>query len=702
MDSSQWNMLSDSLKQAFGWAHAVEFGDDVGTRSVLIGIMRASHGESEPEQLLRFTGVSADDLFAALQDVSPTWRINPYAPMWKKDERPLVVTPNVERALLLADAARPAGERGKELEARHVFGALLELPGSTAYRGLAQALGQTVSMPAFAASYRDYLNDASGLPFESFLERLQQAGEDLEPNDQERSEHADETQPPADRVEWLADAYAQEDLLGREHLASALAKRLIRMSESSPNESFLLHLDGPWGVGKSSVLHFLRQLLGTSWLIVDFDAWRQSRVGPPWWALLTSLRRELRRSLGPRAGAWLRVREIATRVRRDHGAAPFALLAVIGGIVYLLARPSPGAVRATLAFVTAAVGTAAVLLGPGRGLVAFLMWDSAMGARRYEQWHRDPMEGLAEHFAWLIACAPQPVIFFVDDLDRCDECYVVDLLDSIQTLVRHNAGRDSCKRAPCFVVAADGRWIRQSYEHTHAGFEEAVGEPGRPLGYLFLDKIFQLSVDVPAIGAEQQTDYLRRLLGRDELASASGSDTGALDLVEQSVSQRDIIDAVNGASPIERTHAAAAAVEKLCEPAVERATEHELEKFASLLARNPRSMKRFVNAYSMALSTLLLEGREVDPDALALWTVLRLRWPMLANYLRTDPNLVDRLVVDPSSASAMSEDLAALVTSTEVQNVLRFANGLLTSQAVGRLTGSVGFGSDGGLPSVVG
>ena len=46
------------------------------------------------------------------------------------------------------------------------------------------------------------------------------------------------------------------------------------------------------------------------------------------------------------------------------------------------------------------------------------------------------MENLADHFGWLIARARRPVIFFIDDLDRCNQDYVVDLLDSVQTIVQ--------------------------------------------------------------------------------------------------------------------------------------------------------------------------------------------------------------------------------------------------------------------------
>jgi hypothetical protein len=939
-----WDRLSDELREAFAWAQAIELGDDLGTRSVLIGMMRARGGDSEPDQILRAFGIPAAELYEALQGTTPSWPIDPQVESPGLDVEASELTPNVLQALDEADERCPPGT---PLAPPHLLAALLTMRRSTAYRGLARVLGRRgVRIEAVAAVHRDHLASPDGRTLEGALRQqlrgadgaaddaapsrdalpssvlveargplalsadgttlavcarggavlvggvhdppvsweapsvpggpralalshdgelltaaypdgsllavttrdslakplvivdagrdvwaaltlshdgrlagatidgqvtewgldpalkltafevgsgpvlalayaladtslttLDSAGEllgwhpvgragyaarrlgevdlrgarrppeaALSPNGRflvaslpggplrawevgegalgrqldpgiasdgavavsdeglaaltigrdvhlvelassERGAGAELAPPrPAEaRVEWLSDAHAREDLLGRRALSDALARRLDRMTSAAPGDSFLVHLDGPWGAGKSSILHFLRDGLADRWLLVDFDAWRQSRVGPPWWALLTSLRKALRRELGFAKGAWLRMREIGARLRRDHAVAPFAALVLAGLLAWLLLGPSASELRTAAIVIVAVLGAFALLLGYGRGAAAFLMWDSATGARRYEQWHRDPMEGLADHFSWLVERAPKPVLFLVDDLDRCDERHVVDLLDSIQTLVRRDAVGETPPAAPCFIVAADGRWIRRAYERTHDGFEQAVGEPGRPLGYLFLDKLFQLSVDVPAIGAAGQASYLRELLAPGEDGASPEPSPVAARRIADSTSQREILAAVQEARPQERAAVAAAAVEKLSEPRVAEETEHELQKFASALERNPRSMKRFVNAYSMALSTSLLEGRDVDPEQLALWTIVRLRWPELADHLRARPERLGAFRDGPAG----DEDgaLHVLAGAPELQRVLGFGVGL-SSDAIRRLTGT--------------
>jgi hypothetical protein len=75
-------------------------------------------------------------------------------------------------------------------------------------------------------------------------------------------------------------------------------------------------------------------------------------------------------------------------------------------------------------------------------------------------------------------------------------------------------------------------------------------------------------------------------------------------------------------------------------------TEHTLKTFSHLLEPNPRSMKRLVNAYGIQRDLRLIEARgtgrgAVSAEHLALWTIVRMRWPLLADFLASSPGLVD-------------------------------------------------------------
>ena len=490
-----------------------------------------------------------------------------------------------------------------------------------------------------------------------------------------------------DRVEWVSDARADIDLLQRAPLARAIGTRLRRLREEEPGRSFLIHVDGRWGSGKSTLLDLLRKDLAGDWLIVDFDAWRQMRVGPPWWALLASLRQAVRTGMGPVAATRLRLAESAQRVQR--GGALYvlvvaAILALAVAIALLLgAGLDIGETSKLVSSIVAITGGIAVLYAAMSAVGRFLLWDSAAGARVFEQSHRDPMESVADHFAWLIARAGRPVVFFVDDIDRCANEYVVDLLDSIQTLIRDAPGRlddEPDRDRTCYVVvAADGRWIRTSYEHAHGDFVDAVEEPGRPLGYLFLDKIFQLTVPVPTISPQRQAAYLQALL---HVEDGNGRQEQQLEekvrdveqRVEESTTEAQALEAFDAAPPEVRAAVAGTVVGKLAQPQIEAATQHRLERFAGLLETNPRAMKLVLNAYGMARALQVIEDNVVPGDALALWTILRVRWPALADYLRAHPESIDALATGAVPEDAPPE-LARLFCAPAVRRVVDCADG---------------------------
>ncbi|HWI09419.1 MAG TPA: P-loop NTPase fold protein [Solirubrobacteraceae bacterium] len=489
-----------------------------------------------------------------------------------------------------------------------------------------------------------------------------------------------------DRVEWVSDARATVDLLQRGPLAEAIATRLRRLREDEPGRSFLIHIDGRWGSGKSTLLDLVRRELADDWLVVEFDAWRQMRVGPPWWALLASLRHAVRRGMGTLGALQLRMSEAALRVRRGgalYVVAVAALLAIAATVALLLGARLDlggwGRIVSSILAVSAGIGALyAALSAVGR----FLLWDSAAGARVFEQSHRDPMESVADHFAWLIARAGRPVVFFVDDLDRCSKEYVVDLLDSVQTLIRDAPGRTGddpdADRACYVVVAADGRWIRTGYEHAHEGFADAVEEPGRPLGYLFLDKIFQLTVPVPSISPQRQAAYLRALLHVGE----DGSPDERLDVrvrdvarrVAESTTEAETLEAFDEAPADVRAAVAGVVVGKLAQPQIEASTRHRLERFSGLLETNPRAMKLVLNAYGMARASQVIEDNVVPGDALALWTILRVRWPALADHLCADPEAVDALVAGRAPEGAPA-GLARLFAAPAVRRVVDCEDG---------------------------
>ena len=506
-----------------------------------------------------------------------------------------------------------------------------------------------------------------------------------------------------DQVEWVSDAPAPEDRLRREPLARTLATRLRRFVDEDPGTSFLIHIDGPWGAGKTTLLNLLRQELehgsgqeledGSAeepkWLAITFNAWRQSRIGAAWWALLAALRHDLGDLHRLPGRAWLRVAESWARFRR--AGAPFVLaftlLLAAAAAVFALLRPHKLTFASSVGLaqgITAVVAAIGILWAGALVAGRFLLWDSARGARLFEQSNTNPMRDVAAHFGWLITKAKRPVVFFIDDLDRCTDSYVVELLDTIQTLVRDVTRHRPQRRrkvpaTAAFVIAADGAWIRESYEITYAQFTALVAMPGRSLGYLFLDKLFQLHVPMPTIDPAMQQEYLRSILRVGDSQTATKDSKAEEQLVrknlEQSSSEGEVIETLRKASPQVRRRVADAAVDKLTSRGVATATEHHLERFGSLLEPNPRAMKKFVNDYSILRAVRTLEGNSIGTDPLALWTIIEIRWPAMAGYLRTRPEAIKYMRGSNSMPEDVPADLHGLFNDPNIRELANFQYG---------------------------
>ena len=499
-----------------------------------------------------------------------------------------------------------------------------------------------------------------------------------------------------DAVPTLSDQPAEVDLLGRRAFAEALVSRIrdergrsvahkaLRRDEGSDEDpdpdSFMLHLEGPWGSGKTSLLGFMRNDLRSGdepWIVVDFNAWQHQRVGEPLWFLIRDVYRTAVQEAGWGGRLRLRWDSFVWRVwvGRWRILGFLVSVAALIGIVLWAWNTAKGedhsvALAGVIASaVTTAVGGAAAL----RGLASST--GSVRGAESFRQHTANPMRTLQRRWLEIVADAGSPVAIFIDDLDRCRPEYVVEVLEGIQTLLRD---------APVtFVVAADRRWLYDSYAAVYNASAGSLQDTGRPLGHLFLEKTFQLSTSVPRLSNAEQTDYWKSLI----LPADEGSEVepGRLENLEREFRELRTEEAVFrhldrhvDEPPAVRHAARAAAVRQLSTPELERHTEHTLIRFAPLLESNPRAMKRLVNAYGVERAHQVIGGHSIElsypRERLALWTILKARWPLLAEYLGDEPEAIDALKQGqvPADVAADTERpyLAKLFADRSVRRVV--------------------------------
>jgi len=485
--------------------------------------------------------------------------------------------------------------------------------------------------------------------------------------------------PPAagETVGTLSDAPALVDTLGREAFAEVLAIRIKEVSKTlwaaqrGTDAAFIIHIDGPWGSGKTSILNFLKGNLGKSdppWLIVEFNAWQNQQRVPAWWPIISHVGGAVS------ALSWFqfpRARWIWLSWNLRMRWVPLVLSVLLTGLFFYFGWQAVSGQKATgVASAIRDLAAGAIALGGLAGIALTtsrsIFFGSKNAADVYVKSTAEPFRPIIRLYERLVRAMRRPVAVFIDDIDRCDTNFVIDLLEGIQTLLRS---------APVvYVVAGDRKWICSSFEKRYCDFCAPISMPGRPLGYLFLDKVFQLSTAIPRLSNLRQAAYWKRLLETGEEQGQSTPEAlKKLELdAEQNLkgktSHEDIqqqIDRTEEGS-IERETIRAAAAKQITSPEAIRAAEHRLQPLAGLLEPNPRSMKRLVNAYGLNHARAFLEGRTVEVETLARWTIIELRWPILADYLAS--NWSD-IAVGALSPNQFPEGIRALLADSDVKEV---------------------------------
>jgi hypothetical protein len=490
-----------------------------------------------------------------------------------------------------------------------------------------------------------------------------------------------------------------------------------RHHERGATSPVLIQIDGP---GRSLFLEKVAGMLDPAacggdgeppelgrWTVIRFDAWQYQRVAPPWWWLIKAIDQQLRARLARLDGA----KGLRRWRRRDYRwrsrlllddlavAVPPILVAVLLAVGAWLVSGKHGVVE-ILQWAATAVAAVTAVVGLGYSAVnalrRHLLVASPAGARAVLQ-TSDPMTELMERYRFLIESTGTDVAILIDNLDRCRADYVVELLEGIQTLFKDEL-RETTQAMVLYVVAADRGWLCDSYLTVYDEFKESTREPGRPFGQAFLDKVFDFSLRIPTVpaatslaaerasehalgakaehimAAERELDVRSRLIELERADAPAGRDPGPpnQDLRRHAVRRLAALEY--------------ASMSRSCPD-----TEDELRELAAIAEPGPEILRHLFTGYCVQRTVLLLSGHAIDCDAnairrLALWTILTLRWPLLTDWLKQNPDGIAALR-DRAAPTPADGEIAAVFALPEATRLGELAVSYgLDGDAVRRFT----------------
>ncbi|MCY7420907.1 MAG: KAP family NTPase [Chitinophagaceae bacterium] len=266
----------------------------------------------------------------------------------------------------------------------------------------------------------------------------------------------------------------------------------------------------------------------------------------------------------------------------------------------------------------------ALVLGIGK----FIAGGQTRSAELYLASKKDPMNSFQKRFKNIIeGIKPGRVAVFIDDLDRCKSSYVISLLESLQTLFNY--------QNVFFIIAADKKWINACYEVEYQSIKSYIGTTGKPIGNLFIEKMFQQSIALPGVHKEMKEKLWDSLLSVDKQEITETDESIVKEMQNAgSLQETEEIIARSKEGSFATEHAVRLqAIKKITKKQNLEETEHLLKPYANLLDLNPRSMKRLINNYSAIKASSIISHIDIPTHQTVLWAILTMRWPIVAEYI---------------------------------------------------------------------
>lgn len=494
----------------------------------------------------------------------------------------------------------------------------------------------------------------------------------IPPNDENNNDNNHEDDSSSifnlnDQTKFRHDVAVEVDELGRQSVAKEFVSLIENDIFSSTNDnSFIVHLQGEWGAGKSSFLNFIKSELKSNqldkpWVVIEYNAWQNQHIEPPWWTLLNQIYRQAKNQVSSwRQRRILCLKENLRRIKWYNNWKNFiAIIITITFIIILLFNFQTiknvfvsKTQNSDLVFISELIvgfGSAlGVIHAFSKLLSGSILIRSSEDAEGFIKKSQDPMSTIKQHYQSLIdniKLKKTNVAIFIDDIDRCNDEYVVNLLEGIQTLFK--------ERKVLYIIAGDRKWLSKCFQNIYNNFDVASNRADN-IGELFLQKTFQLSIRIPSISSDYREKYWHNIIGLENHSSKKTSfeelNQAQKDEIKEKISEAgDNISNPQFMAELELNYDLTGntvnnlIIKKVNEKQKE--FEHTLKDYHTILDINPRSILRLSNNYNIARAILISERKNYNPDKLVRWILIEELYPFVSDKLN-EFDEINEVIID--------------------------------------------------------
>lgn len=421
----------------------------------------------------------------------------------------------------------------------------------------------------------------------------------------------------------INDSPSTTDSIGFAPFVTALSRLISHPETKTP---LTVGLYGPWGSGKSSFMEQVKiDIKKNSDLIqqVDFNAWKHDANHNLWLVLLQALFVKLEEPLGFFEKYLFRLRGLIRNANKVKAATNIILLT--GILFYLVGELGPAIIEAA-ENQKDAEPVLTVLIGSSPGWISSLLilgflspsvfslivkmlkpigvnLSGLISGRNFRE-SIETIEGFRGCFSSLIQLylgESGRLVIYIDDLDRCSPDNAVEVIETInillgieQTIFVLGIDRDKLTLS---VEAKYKDLIELDYKQQQWGdHEKSLINDGRRFGEHFMEKMIQLPISVPHPGIEEIRAFAKDLVDENKIKPDERRD------------KKDKGE-TNNVSTNEEV--------ELVDP-----VKDGLISVIEHLDRNPRSIKRFYNAYRFVHFLFVLNSEKfpgLNELALPYW-----------------------------------------------------------------------------------